>query len=119
GEVLAVVAATDHLGRVAGLDVVAVHEVEAATVGNIVPERVIDHLLDLVPAHVRHLEMLAVLVQVLAEETHLAGEQADAVDAAVLLAMLEQRLHADADAEERTVDADLAHQAVEAQAPDL
>ncbi len=63
--------------------------------------------------------MLAVFDQVLAEEAHLAGEQADAVDPAVLLAALQQGLHADADAEERAVLADLAHQLVEAQATDL
>lgn len=38
---------------------------------------------------------------------------------AVFLTVLEQRLHTDADAEERAVLADFAHQAVEAQAADL
>src|SRR5690606_16443245 len=119
GEILAVVAAPDHVTRIAGLDVIAVHEVEAAIVRNAVPERMVHRLLDLVPAHVRHLEALAVLLQVLAEEAYLTGEQADAIDPVVLLAALEQRLHADADAEERAVDADLAHQLVETQAADL
>src|SRR5690606_25161013 len=107
GEVLAVVTSADHLRRVAGLDVVAVHEVEAAHVRNLVPQRMVSHLPDFVPAHVRHLQMLAILDQILAEEAHLTGKQADAIDPAVLLAALKQRLHAHADAEERPVGADL------------
>src|SRR3546814_2922948 len=79
----------------------------------------VDHLLDLIPTHVRYLQVLAVLVQVLAEEAHLTGEQTDAIDAIVLLAALHQRLHADADAEKWAVLADFADQLVEAQPADL
>lgn len=119
GEIDAVVPVPHHLARVTGLDVIAVHEVEARLVGNLVPQRVLHRLAHLVPAHVRHLQVLAGFVQVLAEEAHLAGEQTDAVDPVVLLAALQQCLHADADAEERAVLADLADQGVEAQAADL
>ena len=80
GEIDAVVPVPHHLARIAGLDVVAVHEVEARLVGNLVPQRVLHRLAHLVPAHVRHLQVLAGFVQVLAEEAHLAGEQTDAVD---------------------------------------
>ena len=66
-----------------------------------------------------HFQRLAVLDHVLAEEAHLAGEQADAVDAVVLFAALEQCLHAHADTEKRAVLADFTHQFVEAQAGDL
>ena len=58
-------------------------------------------------------------MQVLAEEAHLAGEQADTVDAFVLLAAFHQRLHADADTEERAILADFANQFIEAQPADL
>lgn len=119
GEIDAVVPVPHHLARVTGLDVIAVHEVEARLVGNLVPQRVLHRLAHLVPAHVRHLQVLAGFVQVLAEEAHLAGEQTDAIDPVVLLAALQQCLHADADAEERAVLADLADQGVEAQAADL
>src|SRR5690606_15510793 len=118
-EVLAVMAATYHMPRIAGLDVVAVDEVEAPHVRNAVPERMVFRVPDLVPAHVRHLEALAIFLQILAEEAYLAREQADAVNAVVLFAALQQRLHADADAKERAVDADFAHQFVEAQAANL
>ncbi|MCY1379412.1 hypothetical protein D9M69_671280 [compost metagenome] len=57
GEVDAVVAAADHLARVTGLDVIAVHEVEARVVGDVVPQRVVDALRHFVPAHVRHLQV--------------------------------------------------------------
>ncbi len=67
----------------------------------------------------RHLQVLAVLVQVLAEEAHLTGEQADAIDAVVFFAALHQRLHADADAEKGAILADFANQFVEAQPADL
>src|SRR3990167_5786729 len=119
GEILAVMAATNHLLGIAGLDVVAVHEVEARQIRNIVPQRMLDRLTHLVPAHVRHLQLLAVLDHALAEEAHLAGEQADAVDPIVLFAAFEQGLHADADTEKRPILTDLADQLIETQTLDL
>src|SRR5690606_39778241 len=63
--------------------------------------------------------VLTTLVAAVAKDAHPAGAQADAVNAAVLLAALHPRQHAHADAEEPAILADLAHQGVEAQATDL
>ncbi|MNG08482.1 hypothetical protein D3C84_918400 [compost metagenome] len=109
-EVDAIVTATDHLPRVGGGDVVAVHEVKTRHVRNVVPQRVADLLLHLVPAHVRDFQVLAVFMQVFAEELHRAREQADAVDAVVLFTGVEQGLHADTDAKKWTVLTDFTHQ---------
>src|SRR5690554_8230576 len=62
-KVHAVVAASGHLRRLARTGVVAVHEVEAGVLLDAVPERVVDGLGDLVPAHVRHLQTLTLLLQ--------------------------------------------------------
>ena len=119
GEIDAVMPATDYLARIARRNVVAVYKVETRQVGDAVPQRVIDFLLHFVPAHVRHLEMLAVFVQVLAEELHGAREQADAINTAVLFAAVEQGLHADTNTEKRTILTDFTHLRVKTQATDF
>ena len=111
--------ATHHLARVTGGDVVAVHEVETRHVRDVVPQRVVDGAAHFVPAHVRDFEVLAIFMQVFAEELHLPWKQANAVDTAVLFTAVEQGLHAHADTEEGAVLADFAHQAIKAQATDL
>ena len=83
----------------AGLDEVAVHEVEAAALRYAVPQGVRLRLLDLVPAHVRHLEPAAVRVRhpVGGKPPHPPGSSPrPGVSPSSL--RLEQHLQADADA---------------------
>src|SRR5690606_8578481 len=78
--------------------VVAVHEVEAAVLCNVAPQRMRAALMHLIPAHVRHLQLAATaIVQRIAKEFHATGKQRQAIDAAVFFAVLHQCLHADAD----------------------
>ena len=90
------------------------HKVEAGILLNAVPERVVDGLLDLIPAHVRDLQAGAVgFMQLIAKEAHLAREQTEAVNTAILFAVLQQHLHADADAEQGLFPGGLTDHAVE------
>src|SRR5476651_4569 len=79
------------------LAVVAVHEVEAAAVGDALPQRMRNELPHLVPAHVRNLEPRLAI-----ERAHLPLEQCEPGRVA-LGAALEEHLLADAQAEEGLV----------------
>src|SRR4051812_22848362 len=79
-------------GRIARRGIIAVHEVEPARVRDAGPQRMRPRLRHLVPAHVRNLESGQ------PEAGDLAAEQPEARGVA-LLAMLEQHLQANADAE--------------------
>src|SRR5688572_12835529 len=78
--------------RIARLGIVAVHEVEPAAVGDPFPERMRPHLGHFVPAHMRNLQPRR------PEPRHLSGEHTEA-PCVTFLAVLEQHLQADADAE--------------------
>ncbi len=92
GKSSAVVGGRDH--HVGGsVAVVGVDEVDVRAVGDAVEDRVRAPGLQPVPAHVRHRELPL-------EAPDAAGQEAEAGVASVLLALLEEELHADADAEE-------------------
>ena len=83
------------LGR---FHVIAVHEIEAAAVGNAVPQRVRTYLHYFVPAHVRHLE--ADGDSACRRKAAYPPGQEGKPRGIAFLAVLEQHLQADADAEE-------------------
>ncbi len=92
-EIAAVVGGRDH-HVVRSVAEIGVHEIDVAPVLEAVEQRVRPPSLQPIPSHVRHR-------QVAVETAHATGEQAQALMAAVLFALLEQHLHADADAQER------------------
>ena len=87
-----------------GMHVVAVNEVEAGSILDTVPERVLALLAHLVPAHVGHLQPLTLAIcEAAAKKADIAVNQPQAVDAAVFFRALHQRLHANADRQHRFV----------------
>src|SRR4029077_5885678 len=89
------VVAGGHLERrIGGLRVVGVHEVEVRPARDAIEERPVAPVRDLVPAHVRHLEPWR-------EAAHRARDDVEALAPADLLALGEEKLVAEADAEER------------------
>ena len=86
---------------VSGFDIVAVHEIKARTIGNIFPEEMLNRLMDLVPTHVRHLELLPFFIFHCAcgKTLHLPWHDTETGYIA-LLAAVEQHLQADADTQE-------------------
>src|SRR5690606_39190579 len=82
-----VVGLAGYIFRAARPGVVAVDEVEAAAVGDAVPQRVVAHLPHPVPSHVRDLESFDAAGRG-TESGHVAGEDAEATGAAVLVAAL-------------------------------
>src|SRR5690606_27515384 len=98
-----IMGAASHIGAAFGFGVVAVHKVEAVTVRNVVPERVVQRVVHLVPAHVGHFQAFAVFGEVVAEVADFRREQADAFHTAVFFAAGHQGLHTNANAEERSV----------------
>ena len=96
------------------LRIKAVHKVVEAAVGNSGPQRMglaaLLRLLHLVPAHLRHLEAAAVGLRPAfeIELAHIAGNQPQARHIA-FVAVVEQHLHAHADAEQRLVDGGIEH----------
>src|SRR6267378_158247 len=61
----------EHDLRVGGGDVVAVHEIEPALVGNAVPQQMRPRLAEPVPSHMRHFEAPAVrLIELSGAKTH-------------------------------------------------
>src|SRR5690606_2669143 len=113
--------ATDTRYLIPGIAVhiVAMHEIEAAPVGNILPQRMSALLINLVPAHMGNLQPLAILGQVIAKEAHLTGENAETLHPAVLLAKFHHSLHTNADAQHRLGFNSLMNHLIEAQTPDL
>src|SRR5436190_15425203 len=104
GKAAAVIGFTCTVALIGRTRVVAVNEVEVTGVGDAAPERVRTRLDDLVPAHLRHLEAAAVGLKaaVESEANDFAGDQSQARRSTLaFLAMVEQHLHADADAEQR------------------
>ena len=98
---------------------VAVHEVEPGLIRHALPQRVRAILLHLVPAHVRHFQALAFAGGGVLETGHGARDQAQRVDAVVLVAAIQQHLHAQADAQQRLVLRGLDHHLVQLQSPQL
>src|SRR5471032_1955283 len=92
----------DGVGRLFRLRVVTMHEIKIAVVRYALPQGMGHRLPDLVPAHLRHLEARAVVLQLAVEleAHHFAGQQAKAGRVA-LLAGIEQHLPADAHAHQR------------------
>nr|GEU28313.1 hypothetical protein [Tanacetum cinerariifolium] len=83
---------------------IAVDEIKIAVVRNAVPHGVRRILMDLVPAHLRHLEARAILLQLAIElEAHHAARQQAQAGGVALLAAIEQHLLADAHAHQRLV----------------
>src|SRR5690554_2318342 len=85
-----------HIACRCGADIVAVHEIEMTVLRYVPPQRMRPRLMDLIPAHMRHLE-----TGPSGETRHLAGDDSQPCRAAVLFAAVEQRLHAETDAKER------------------
>src|SRR6185295_19428419 len=79
---------------VGGLRIVGVHEVEVRAARDAVEDLQISPVLDLVPAHVRHLEAGG-------EAAHRARDDVEPLALAELLALREEELVAEADPEER------------------
>src|SRR5471030_1977109 len=92
----------DGVGRLFRLRVITMHEIKIAVVRYALPQGMGHRLPDLVPAHLRHLEARAVVLQLAVEleAHHFAGQQAKASRVA-LLAGIEQHLLADAHAHQR------------------
>src|SRR6267142_2351741 len=84
------------------IHVVAVHKIEAAAIRNTRPHLVGHGLIHLVPAHVRHLELLAALAYHAfgGEATDFPRQYAQTLDA-TLFARLKQHLQADAQTQKR------------------
>src|SRR5579875_1811039 len=80
--------------RIGGHRVVGVHEVDVGAVGDAREHGDGPHDAQRIPAHVRHLAR-----GVAREAHHAPGEDAEPAHAGRLLALLEEELHADADAE--------------------
>src|SRR3990172_2731774 len=100
GEAHAVLRPPDDDRIVFGVGVVAVDEVEVAAVRDAFEDRMVLHLVDAVPAHVRDLERGATAVRRW-QTAHAAGHDIEAGVPAALLAHREQRLEAHAHAQER------------------
>src|SRR5688572_27514209 len=83
-----------------GLRKIAVNEIKACAVGNALPQRVSAALVHFVPAHVRHLELIALRVDHVlhGKAADSAGEQSQAGRVA-FFAVLEEHLQADANSE--------------------
>src|SRR5688572_31652813 len=73
---------------------VAVHEIDMIAAGDVVEQRRWPRELELIPAHVRHRQTVAV-----GEAADAARKQAETSDIA-FFGRLEQQLHADADAQQ-------------------
>ena len=88
-EIQAIVTASGNLLRLLSLNMVAVDKVEPAVLLNALPQRMVDGLFDLVPAHVRHLQLFtALILQMVSKEVSLAGEYTQTVMATILFAEL-------------------------------
>src|SRR5690554_5166390 len=115
GKIDTVMAASGGLGWSHRTRVITVHEIEARILFDSVPQRMVAGLFDLVPAHVGHLEALAVFEQVITEELHLAGKQAEAVNAAIFFTAFQQHLHADTDTQQGLFGYYLTHDLIQSQ----
>ena len=107
GKGYAVDAAADLVFRVLAAAEVTVHEIKAGTVFYAVPQRVIGHLLHVVPAHVRNGQVRIDRGQVGCKVFDLARKQAQAGMPFILRAGFEQRLQAQADSQHGLVAQDL------------
>ena len=95
---------------VSGFDIVAVHEIKARIIGNVFPEGMLNRLMDLVPTHVRHLELLSFFIFHCAcgKTLHPSWHDAEAGYIA-LFAAVEQHLQTDADTQEWFVGGRIPH----------
>src|SRR5215475_1350489 len=97
--------------RVVGHRIVAVREVKARLILDAMPERMLSHAVHGTPPHVRHLEPVAVRTvhRSVAEAHDVACEHAQAGSGS-FLAVFEEHLQAEADAQERTIVGSLPHE---------
>jgi len=62
GKCIRVLRSRRHYRGIIGLRIITMHKIKAAVLGNIFPERMLVQLMNLIPAHVRDFEGIAVAV---------------------------------------------------------
>ncbi len=107
---IAVAAVGGNICRILRRTVVGVDEVDEAAFGDPMEDRCRTADTDAVPAHVRHLEPLTLFDHPRRKAHHPARDQPQAPVAAEFLALVEEHLHADADAEQRLAGLDMRQQ---------